>query len=98
LNGDIEQRVKNNLSLSFEGIDGESLLYAFSRLSVSSTSACASASIEPSYVIKSLGVEDSLAHSTVRLSFGRFTADSHVDAAIQLITEQVKRLRGLYGL
>jgi cysteine desulfurase len=98
LNGDIEQRVKNNLSLSFEGIDGESLLYAFSQLSVSSTSACASASIEPSYVIKSLGVEDSLAHSTVRLSFGRFTTDNHVDAAIQLITEQVKRLRGLYGL
>lgn len=98
LNGDVEQRVKNNLSLSFEGIDGESLLYAFSQLSVSSTSACASASIEPSYVIKSLGVEDSLAHSTVRLSFGRFTTDSHVEAAIQLITEQVKRLRGLYDL
>ena len=96
LNGDAEHRVKNNLSLSFEGVDGESLLYALHQISVSSTSACASASIEPSYVIKALGVDDLLAHSTIRLSMGRYTTEKDIDSAIKVISTQVKRLRKLY--
>ena len=95
LNGCATSRVMNNMSLSFEGVDGESLLYALSDLCVSTTSACSSASIEPSYVITRLGVNAALAHSTIRLSMGRFTTDEDVVAAIETITTQVKRLRGL---
>lgn len=98
VNGCQSQRAFNNLSLSFEGVDGEALLYALSDICVSSTSACASASIEPSYVIKSLGVSDALAHSTIRLSLGRFTTEADVDKAIKLIIDQVTRLRALYEL
>ncbi len=95
LNGCASNRVFNNISLSFEGVDGESLLYALSDLCVSTASACASASIEPSYVIKRLGVSDALAHSTIRLSLGRFTTKNDVDIAIECILTQVKRLRSL---
>ncbi len=95
LNGCRETRIVNNLSLSFEGIDGESLLYALSELCLSTTSACSSASIEPSYVIKSLGVSDQLAHSTIRLSLGRFTTLENVNNAIELIINQVARLRDM---
>ena len=96
LNGCEKQRVFNNISLSFEGVDGESLLYALSDLCLSTASACASASIEPSYVIKSLGVSDHLAHSTIRLSLGRFTTEEDVDNAINLIVTQVTRLREMF--
>lgn len=95
LNGCQTSRVMNNLSLSFEGVDGESLLYALSDLCVSTSSACTSASIEPSYVIKRLGVNDALAHSTIRLSLGRFTTEDDVDFAIDTIKQQVGRLREL---
>lgn len=96
LNGCPDQRIVNNLSLSFEGIDGESLLYALSDLCLSTTSACSSASIEPSYVLKSLGISDQLAHSTIRLSLGRFTTLDEVEQAIDLIITHVYRLRDMY--
>lgn len=96
LNGSLAHRVYNNLSLSFEGVDGESLVYALSDLCVSTASACVSASIEPSYVLKNLGLADRLAHSTIRLSLGRYTTEEEVDVAIKLITSQVKRLREMF--
>lgn len=98
LNGEPNLRVKNNINLSFEGLDGESLLYGLGELCLSSASACASASIEPSYVLKSLGVPDALAFSTIRLSLGRFTSQAEVSKAIEVISTQVKRLRSLYPI
>ncbi len=94
-NGDELQRVPHNLSFSVEGVDGDSLIYALGGLCVSSTSACSSASIEPSHVLKEIGVDNMLAHSTVRLSIGRFTTTEDIDSAINVISLQVKRLREL---
>jgi cysteine desulfurase len=93
LNGDIENRIPGNLNLSFAGIDGEALLAGLKEIAVSSGSACTSASVEPSYVLKALGLGDALARSSLRIGLGRFTTDAEVDIAINEITKQVETLR-----
>lgn len=92
LNGDEQQRIAGNLNILFAGIEGDSLLYGLNELAVSSTSACSSASAKPSYVLKSIGLDDEQALSSVRLSLGRFTTEADVEKAIAVICEQVARL------
>ncbi|MEE2731154.1 MAG: IscS subfamily cysteine desulfurase [Pseudomonadota bacterium] len=94
LNGDPQQRVCGILNVAFAGVDGETLLLALDDLAVSSGSACNSATVAPSYVVKSLGLEDDLALASVRFSLGRFTTEEDIDFAIQRVTETVSRLRG----
>nr|WP_115324587.1 IscS subfamily cysteine desulfurase [Legionella steigerwaltii] len=93
LNGDKQQRIAGNLNISFAGLDGDSLLLALNELALSTTSACTSASIQPSYVLRELGLSDDLAQSTIRLSMGRFTKEEEVEHAIRVICTQVTRLR-----
>jgi cysteine desulfurase len=95
LNGDPERRVAGVLNVSFEGVEGESLLFALRDLAVSSGSACTSASREASYVLRALGRDDQLAQSSLRFSLGRFSTSEEVDFAIRVIREQVDRLRAL---
>ena len=98
LNGDLEQRVSGNLNVSFNFVEGESLMMALSDMAVSSGSACTSASLEPSYVLRALGREDELAHSSLRFSFGRFSTEEEVDYVLSKVKEQVERLRDLSPL
>jgi len=98
LNGDWGRRVAGNLNLSFAFVEGESLIMALKDLAVSSGSACTSASLEPSYVLRALGREDELAHSSIRFSLGRFTTSEEVDFAVGKIRAQVERLRELSPL
>ena len=98
LNGDEECRVAGNLNVSFAYVEGESLIMALKDLAVSSGSACTSASLEPSYVLRALGREDELAHSSIRFSLGRFSTQEEVDYAITKIRDQVTRLRSLSPL
>lgn len=98
LNGDEQQRLAGNLNISVADVEGESLLLALKDIAVSTTSACASASIEPSYVLRALGVCHELAHSAIRISIGRFTTAEDIDFAITTIHEQVARLRSLSPL
>ncbi len=98
LNGDEEQRVAGNLNVSFAFVEGESLIMALKDLAVSSGSACTSASLEPSYVLRALGREDELAHSSLRFTFGRFSSVDEVDYAINKIRTEVERLRELSPL
>ena len=98
LNGDIEQRVPHNLNVSFNFVEGESLIMAIKDLAVSSGSACTSASLEPSYVLRALGRSDELAHSSIRFSIGRFTTEEEVDYAIKLLHEKIGKLRELSPL
>ncbi|MEA3219574.1 IscS subfamily cysteine desulfurase [Immundisolibacter sp.] len=98
LNGDAVQRVPHNLNLSFAFVEGESLMMAIKDIAVSSGSACTSASLEPSYVLRALGLPDELAHSSIRFSLGRFTTEAEVDFAISELTNQVGRLRELSPL
>jgi len=98
INGDLQQRVPGNLNVSFNYVEGEALLMALKDIAVSSGSACTSATIEPSYVLRALGVCDELAHSSVRFSFGRFTTTDDVDTAINHVVEQVNRLRAMSPL
>jgi cysteine desulfurase len=98
INGDLDQRVASNINISFEFVEGESLLMALKDLAVSSGSACTSASLEPSYVLRALGLNDELAHSSVRFSFGRFTTEEEVDYAIVKIREAVEKLRDMSPL
>ncbi len=98
LNGDEEQRVAGNLNLSFAFVEGESLIMGLKDLAVSSGSACTSASLEPSYVLRVLGREDELAHSSIRFTLGRFTTQEEVDYAIEKVRAQVNRLRELSPL
>jgi cysteine desulfurase len=98
LNGDKDQRVAGNLNVSFAYVEGESLIMALKDLAVSSGSACTSASLEPSYVLRALGREDELAHSSLRFTLGRFTTVEEVDYAIQKIHTEVGRLRELSPL
>ncbi|MFB9887080.1 IscS subfamily cysteine desulfurase [Balneatrix alpica] len=98
VNGDIEQRVKGNLNVSFAYVEGESLLMSLKDLAVSSGSACTSASLEPSYVLRALGLNDELAHSSIRFGFGRFTTIEEVDYAASLIHKAVDKLRELSPL
>ena len=98
LNGDTEQRYPANLNLSFAYIEGESMLMAIKDLAVSSGSACTSASLEPSYVLRALGVDVELAHTSIRFGFGRFTTEAEVDYAIQVVKDNVQKLRDMSPL
>lgn len=98
INGDLEQRVPHNLNVSFNYVEGESLIMAIKDLAVSSGSACTSASLEPSYVLRALGRSDELAHSSIRFTFGRFTTEAEIDFTIKLIKEKVAKLRELSPL
>jgi len=98
LNGDLERRVAHNLNVSFNYIEGESLIMGLKDLAVSSGSACTSASLEPSYVLRALGRSDELAHSSIRFTLGRFTTAHDIDVAIQSVSGQVGRLREMSPL
>jgi cysteine desulfurase len=98
LNGDVERRVAHNLNVSFNFVEGESLIMAVKDIAVSSGSACTSASLEPSYVLRALGRSDELAHSSIRFSVGRFTTQEEVDFAAELITRKVGKLREMSPL
>ncbi len=98
LNGDLYQRVPHNLNVSFDYIEGEALIMALDSLAVSSGSACTSASLEPSYVLRALGRSDELAHSSIRFSIGRYTTEQDIDAAVQQVTQQLARLRSISPL
>ena len=98
LNGHATQRVPQNINMSFNYVEGESLIMGIKGLAVSSGSACTSASLEPSYVLRALGRSDELAHSSLRITIGRFTTEAEIDYAIQTIRENVARLRELSPL
>ncbi|SFN71665.1 cysteine desulfurase IscS [Formivibrio citricus] len=98
LNGDLGQRVPHNLNVSFNFVEGESLIMALKELAVSSGSACTSASLEPSYVLRALGRSDELAHSSIRFSIGRFTTEEDIDFTVKLIQEKIGKLRELSPL
>jgi len=98
INGDMEQRVPHNLNISFNFVEGESLIMALKELAVSSGSACTSASLEPSYVLRALGRNDELAHSSIRFSLGRFTTEEEIDFAIEKINDNIGKLRELSPL
>ncbi len=93
VNGDLEHRIPGNLNLSFAGVDGEALIEAMPGIAVSSGSACTSASVEPSYVLRGLGLSDDLAGASIRISLGRFTTEDEVETAVELIVSEVTRLR-----
>ncbi|WP_274584438.1 IscS subfamily cysteine desulfurase [Neisseria leonii] len=98
INGDLEQRVPTNLNVSFNFVEGESLIMAVKELAVSSGSACTSASLEPSYVLRALGRNDELAHSSLRITFGRMTTEEEVKFAAELIKAKIGKLRDLSPL
>jgi cysteine desulfurase len=98
LNGDWERRVPHNLNVSFNFVEGESLIMAIKDVAVSSGSACTSASLEPSYVLRALGRSDELAHSSIRFTVGRFTTEEEIDYTVQLVSRQVARLREMSPL
>ncbi|MCS0590789.1 IscS subfamily cysteine desulfurase [Massilia norwichensis] len=98
INGDMEHRVPHNLNVSFNFVEGESLIMAVKDLAVSSGSACTSASLEPSYVLRALGRSDELAHSSIRFTIGRFTTEEDIDFAIKLLKDKVGKLRELSPL
>ncbi|MHA4866894.1 IscS subfamily cysteine desulfurase [Duganella sp. PWIR1] len=98
INGDMEHRVPHNLNVSFNYVEGESLIMAVKDLAVSSGSACTSASLEPSYVLRALGRSDELAHSSIRFTIGRFTTEADIDFAIDLMKSKVHKLRELSPL
>jgi cysteine desulfurase len=98
LNGDLERRIPHNLNVSFNFVEGESLIMAVKDIAVSSGSACTSASLEPSYVLRALGRNDELAHSSIRITLGRFTTEQEVDYAADLIKRKVAKLRELSPL
>ena len=98
INGDMEQRIPHNLNISFNFVEGESLIMALKELAVSSGSACTSASLEPSYVLRALGRNDELAHSSIRFSLGRYTTEEEIDFAIAKINDNIGKLRELSPL
>ena len=98
VNGDLKHRIPHNLNISFNYVEGESLIMAVKDIAVSSGSACTSASLEPSYVLRALGRSDELAHSSIRFSIGRFTTEADVDFTIQLLKDKIKKLRELSPL
>jgi len=98
INGDLEHRIPGNLNISFNFVEGESLIMALKDLAVSSGSACTSASLEPSYVLRALGRNDELAHSSIRFTFGRFTTEEDVEYTIKLVKEKIVKLRELSPL
>jgi len=98
VNGDFDKRYPGNLNVSFNFVEGESLIMALKDLAVSSGSACTSASLEPSYVLRALGLNDEMAHSSIRFSFGRFTTEEEIDYAIDLIQNAIGHLREMSPL
>jgi cysteine desulfurase len=98
LNGDVEQRVAHNLNVSFNFVEGESLIMAIKDIAVSSGSACTSASLEPSYVLRALGRSDELAHSSIRFTVGRFTTEEEIDYTVALVQRKIAKLRELSPL
>ncbi len=98
VNGDLEKRVPHNLNISFNFVEGESLIMGIKGIAVSSGSACTSASLEPSYVLRALGRSDELAHSSLRMTIGRFTTEEEIDYAISTLKERVAKLRELSPL
>ena len=98
VNGDLENRVPHNLNISFAYVEGESLIMAIKDVAVSSGSACTSASLEPSYVLRALGRNDELAHSSIRFSIGRFTTEEEIDYTIDLLRRKIDKLRELSPL
>ena len=98
LNGDLTRRIAGNLNVSFAYVEGESLIMALKDIAVSSGSACTSASLEPSYVLRALGRDDELAHSSIRFTIGRFTTEDEIDYVIDVVHKQVNRLRELSPL
>lgn len=98
LNGDKDSRYLGNINLSFACVEGESLIMAIKDIAVSSGSACTSASLEPSYVLRAIGVEEDLAHTSIRIGFGRFTTQEEVEYTAKLIVKEVNRLREMSPL
>ena len=98
VNGDLERRVPHNLNVSFNFVEGESLIMGIKELAVSSGSACTSASLEPSYVLRALGRNDELAHSSIRFTLGRFTTKEDIDYAVKLLKERIGKLREMSPL
>ncbi len=98
VNGDMESRIPGNLNISFNYVEGESLMMAINDIAVSSGSACTSSSLEPSYVLRALGLSDELAHSSIRFTIGRYTTEAQVDKAISLVRAKVDKLRDLSPL
>ena len=98
VNGDLERRVPHNLNVSFNFVEGESLIMAIKDIAVSSGSACTSASLEPSYVLRALGRSDELAHSSIRFTVGRFTTEEEIDFAVELIKGKIEKLRAMSPL
>ena len=98
LNGDLDQRIPGNLNISFNFVEGESLIMAIKGMAVSSGSACTSASLEPSYVLRALGREDELAHSSIRMTIGKYTTEEEIKTAITLLKNAVTKLRALSPL
>ena len=98
LNGDYDHRIAGSLNISFNYVEGESLIMALRDLAVSSGSACTSASLEPSYVLRALGRNDELAHSSIRFTIGRFTSVEEIDYTVNLVSAAVEKLRDLSPL
>ncbi|MDG1815723.1 MAG: IscS subfamily cysteine desulfurase [Glaciecola sp.] len=98
VNGDMEQRIPHNLNISFAYVEGESLIMALKDMAVSSGSACTSASLEPSYVLRALGLNDELAHSSIRFSLGRYTTEAEIDYVIGVINNAIDKLREMSPL
>ena len=98
LNGDLESRYPGNLNISFAYVEGESLIMAVKQLAVSSGSACTSASLEPSYVLRALGVDEELAHTSLRLGIGRFTTEEEINYAADTLVKAVEKLRSMSPL
>ncbi|WP_341757131.1 MULTISPECIES: IscS subfamily cysteine desulfurase [unclassified Candidatus Tisiphia] len=98
LNGDINMRYKGNLNLSFAYVEGESMILAIKDLAVSSGSACTSSSLEPSYVLRAMGVDEEMAHTSIRFGIGRFTTKEEIDYAVELIKSKINKLRELSPL
>ena len=98
INGDLDQRITGNINISFFLVEGESLLMALKDIAISSCSACTSASLEPSYVLRALGRHDELAHSSIRFSIGRFTTEQDSEYTIEHVSAAVEKLRELSPL
>jgi len=98
VNGHPTERLPGNMNMSFAYVEGESLLMGLKEIAVSTGSACTSASLEPSYVLRAIGVEDELAHTSIRFGLGRFNTEEEVDYTIQRVVEEVRRLREISPL
>lgn len=97
INGDLECRVSGNLNVAIDGVDGESLMLGLKDIAVSSGSACDSANLDPSYVLKGIGISDALAHASIRISLGRFTSEEDVDRTLNLMIDKIQKLREISG-